>query len=135
MVGKVSRLRVQEHSFKKRDKKLSAKQMLKLLWNPGYNTWYHWCTRVENPGKGVAQFFSKILRRGSKLSEKKCHGGSPCFRSYCIFNNMCFKIRLGGPIVILNPSPPHPLLCASIPGRLVMYPLKLFLRQLWLHLQ
>jgi hypothetical protein len=30
MVDKVSRHRVQEHSFKKRDKKVSAKQMLKL---------------------------------------------------------------------------------------------------------
>jgi hypothetical protein len=30
IVGKVSRLRVQEHSFKKRDEKVSAKQMLKL---------------------------------------------------------------------------------------------------------
>jgi hypothetical protein len=30
MVGKVSRLRVQEHSFKKRDENVSAKQMLRL---------------------------------------------------------------------------------------------------------
>jgi hypothetical protein len=66
------------------------------------------CTRVENPGEGVAQFVAKIWGGGKAFGEN-CQGGFSYFGFYCIFIFIkSFEIRLGGSYTY---PPPSPSLC------------------------
>jgi hypothetical protein len=63
------------------------------------------CTRVKNPGEGVAQIFAK--NPGGQVFQEKLPGRSPYFGYYCIFINKSFEIRLWGLKFNLPlPSPP-----------------------------
>ncbi len=70
------------------------------------------CTRVENPGDGIAQIFSKIPWGGgggfTKLSGQNCQG-VPSFGFYCIL--IYIFICLGGLMFTLPPSPRCVHLC------------------------
>jgi hypothetical protein len=73
---------------------------------------FHRCTRVENPGEGVAEAYSKILGGGGVGLSQQIADGGPlfwAFNFYHIFNNKFFlKICLWDPL-LYPPSPLTPL--------------------------
>jgi hypothetical protein len=45
----------------------------------------HKCTRVENPGEGVPEFFAKIPKGGQVFQEKMPGGGGPLISGFIAF--------------------------------------------------
>ncbi len=73
----------------------------------------HRCTRVENRGEGVLDFFAKIPR-GVKAFRKNCLGGPPISGFIAFLLTSVLKFAWGG-YYIYPPLPPtSPPLCASM---------------------